>query len=714
MFCYKCGASVVPGSKFCASCGAVMQADDVPAKVENDAPAQAPSASDAGVGSSEASAQSDAFPRAQQYQPEQSSFQPAQDPSQSSYTPEGQPFQSGNQPYPPFQPSSPPEKSGSGKGLWWKIAIPVVAVLGIAVGLFFFVFNNSPAVTVAKSLSNISNELEQRVHDTPLESIGILMDCLESGTVSANFNYSDSWSSTRGIVKLHSDEKRGEAVVEAEIRSDDIDLDIDVYVNREHAAMRVSQIDNNYYGITYDTFRDDFRSFANLLDLSRDEVNMIGDIVDMYANLMNMGDDEIFEGYQEILEDFIKNADVSSERVEINSGGDSVSVNKIEFTITAEMLVGLLEDLIDELENDENMRGMYDASIEAQSGMYGYFPGPTYDEIIRETRSELRDMSRNLSGDIIIGFYIGSSNRLVRLEVNADIEYDRERGELEFSLDFGSSAKDLWVLEMNTYDDYSNSYFKIEWEMNESSRGGGETVLRTITDQGWGVYETSLILHWTDRGLFTFSVVSDWDSLDIFSGTYDKTSDGFSLIVDDPFVNSYWGESLMLDISAERRSNHIDDITFINVSEWDQSLIDKIEEFFGFGGYYDPMPMPMPVPPVDDGIDVTEAPPPVATPTDPALANSDLLGMWSFSHGRGTYFFWESPYVHFEDNGYVMTGDENGDIWEIGVWSVDGNRLTVTDNSGDGFTYEYTFELHRGMLSITDSDFDTGHFEIRW
>ena len=768
MFCYKCGASIAPGSKFCAGCGAAVQVDDVPAQAESapvapikeeNAPEQvseAPvkedgvseQAADASVQedsapeqtseasaqvdsapeqTSDAPAQEEAFPNAQQYQPDvQTDGQPSQpdyqsdgQPSRPDYQSDGQPFQPDlqsdgqqpqpvNQPYSPFQPPPPPTKEGkSGKGLWLKIGIPVVCAIAlIAVGLFFFVFNSSPLNTVAKSLSKVGNELEQRVSDTPLESIGILMESLESGTVSVDFDYSAAMTNMRGNVSLHSDEKRGESVIEANIASDImnfdiVNFDIDLYINKERAAMRMSQIDNNFYGITYETFREDFRSFANLLDLSRDEIDMICDVVEMYSDMLNMEDDEVLDGYQDIFTDFIKSAEVSSERVDIKSGNESVRVRKIEFTITDRMIVELLESLVDEFENDDNMRAMFEANEEIQSGLYmGFGSYMSFDDMIREIRSGLRELDRNLRGEVLVAFYIGGGDRLVRLDINADLEYDREKGDLEITLDFGSSADDLWVFEMNTHDDSGRSSYRLEWEMNETSRGG-ETVLRASSDDSWSSSETSFILDWTDRGNFTFSLDGDWGREMLFSGVYDKNNDGFSLVIDDPFADSFWNQSLVLEISATRRSGHIDDISFINVSEWNQSLIDKIEDYFSFGGLF--ASAPVPVPPIDE----PELPEPPAPPVDdvnPDLANSFLIGEWEFTDGVGTYFFWSSSNVEFTSDGVVFSSDSG-----YGTWNIEGDRLTVVDSFGT--TFQYTVEIADDSLYIIDSDGDMGRFD---
>jgi len=245
------------------------------------------------------------------------------------------------------------------------------------------------------------------------------------------------------------------------------------------------------------------------------------------------------------------------------------------------MLVGLLEELLDEMENDESFRAMYEANDELQASLSWFYSRTSYDDMIRELRRGLRDFERDLSGEITISFYIGSGDRLLRLEIDAQFEHEEDDINFDISLDFGASAHDLWVFEMNLYNDSERSLYILEWDINETPHGG-ETTLRAVSEDRWGSEDSTLILDWTDSGIFSLSVVDDFGINEMLSGIYTKTEDGFDFGIDNPLESSFWNQSLTLDISAVRRSGHIEDITFINVSEWNQVLLEKIVGLFVF------------------------------------------------------------------------------------------------------------------------------------
>ena len=561
-------------------------------------------------------------------------------------------------------------------------------MIGIAVVLLLML--NSPMATAAKSLSNVGDEFNQRLQGSPLESVGMLMNSLESGSLTVDFDYRDRWSDARGVVTLHSDERRGDYAVESEIIIDGQRLDFDFYINRERAAVRVEQFDRNFYGINFATFRSDFRSFADNLGLSRQEIDMIADMVDFISEMMNvnLGSDALYAEYQKIIEDFFRQIEFSSERVEITSGGSSVRATAIELQITDRMIIKLFEDILKAYENDESMRQMFDAIDGVQSTMNPWSSGSSYDEMLREMRSMIRELERELRGDILVTLFVGRRDRLLRLEIDANLEFDRERTRTKISLDFGSSARDTWVLEMNTDDET----YIIEWEINESSRGA-EIILRFTEEYRNWSESFEITLDWSDRGDFTLSHREGRERETLLSGTYTSDRNGFRLTLDDPFVSTGWGETLHLEISTASRSGRIPQIDFINVSEWDLSLIDKLEDFiYSFdGGSSSGSALPMPTPP---------------TPS-PGETYAGLIGAWEFSYGDATYFFWRSDFVEFYSDGWVFSDDEGRE----GVWTVQGDRLTVETDFG---VYHYTFELVGDTLIITDHDNDTGVFIRLW
>jgi len=522
-----------------------------------------------------------------------------------------------------------------------------------------------------------------------MELFGILYNSFESGSVTVDFDYNDRWDNTRGAVTIHTDNKNNETAFEVEFSTDGFDIDLELFVNRERTAARVSQIDNNFYGIKYDTFKDDFKPFADLLGLDRDEIDMIIELVDFYADSMNVTGDagSAYSQYGELIKKFITGVDINEERVDFISDGKSIRVKKIELTISESMIIGLLYDLLDLMENDDSIRSLFEANYGVPAGLYPFYQSPSFNEIIQEIRTEIRNLERELRGELKIAFYIGSRDRLMRMEVDFNFLYDRDRTEFTLSMDFGSSANDLWVFSFNSRDGRDSTIYSISWNIKETSRGG-ETTLTMDSENRYGIETLAVILDWNDRGYFTLSFKDEYSSEDLLSGTYTKIKDGFELVIDDPYTDSRWDESLQLKISAITRSGHIAQIDYINIADWGTSLIDKIGEFFnGTGSIYSP---PISPPPFGDS-SITEA---------------DLYGAWRYSHGDITYFFWTADLVMFFADGEVISSDSDN---LVGIWTLVGNSLSIVLVDGTG-SYEFTLELNGDTLAVMDSDNDIGYF----
>jgi len=694
------------GSKFCTKCGAAVQEGHAP----------------------------------EQPVPEHPVYPPYEQPTQQTYPPYGH--------YPP--PPPPPKSGGMNSKL--KIIIPVacgIVLLAVAVVVYFVFFFGSPAATVARSFSNLNDELEARIQETPLAIYSLLIDALEDGAVTVDFAYSDRWDEVDGTVTLHSNRERGNYILEGVLHTDFWSMDFETYITGEFAAMHIRQVDNEFYGFYFDTFRQDFRSFARLLDLSRNEVDEIADMVDIIHILLNIGDDwNLYEKYEELLNNFISSLEFDSSRIDFEPNGRNIRAQKIEFTITDSMIVELLSDFIDLFEEDDTMRTLFD-TIESIANPFSTGRNSFYDEMIRNARDGIRDLRRNLRGEIIVSLYIGSRDRLMRVELDADLEHDRDRAQFEGFWDFGSSAHDTWVQELNMFERGDRVTSTIEWDIRETSRGG-ETTYRTVNDDRWGVFTTEITLDWTNRGNFALSLRDDWGgNRTLLSGIYTIDNEGFNLVIDDPFADYFWDESLQLqlEISAARGADRIGEIDFVNISDWDMRLLDRLENLFDNGSSNfsrdrdlppPPPPPPTPIPPVP----ATPAPTPSPTPGPGGLdeSESELLGAWGFSHGSATYFFGQNTLVYFGSDGIGIViaaqfdedlwntwfaDDPSGiDIWDAlfgvldadpnavaGDWFISNNRLIVFDFFGSAQEYTFEFEVVGDTLSITDSDNDTGHFE---
>jgi hypothetical protein len=408
----------------------------------------------------------------------------------------------------------------------------------------------------------------------------------EAGTMTVSFKYSDFWTGeTTGNIMISSDSKAQEAAFTGDLYVVGEAIDFELYINTERMAFGSRRLDNNYYGFNYETFRNDFRAFGSDMGLDRYTINEISDIVDIIADIikesMDMDALEDFFDDDELkfLMEFINACEVTSERTQIQSGNSEVSCTRIDYLIAKDALLILLNGFYDILQNNDAIRSQFSIFDNQMfsAGVFGYNP---YDEMTREFRNMIREFERNYSGTITISFFI-SSNRLLCMEINADMMFDGERGIIAAKLDFGSSIEDRWVFDIEVSSEYDDNSVRVAWDYRK--RSGGDEIENSIfitTDSGYGLDTEMIILSsvWSPtRGNFTLAYDDGWNSGEI-TGNFTVSGRGFRFSFDNPFP-SYNAAELTFEIAAEPGAQ-IKQIDYININRWSDTLVPAIEDLF--------------------------------------------------------------------------------------------------------------------------------------
>ena len=482
----------------------------------------------------------------------------------------------------PHEETSPPPKKGL--GLLLKIGIPVVAVILIAIVVIFLVVRASPLATTGIALLNLESEFTQRIDSTPLRAITLATEKLENGTVAANFDYSDRWSNIEATATITSNSRNREHSLEVEVDDGRNIITAEAFLNRNRLAVGSSLVDDNFYGITFSTFREDIRNFGREVGMDRNTMDMLADMVELLEMAMNADDidDTILKPYIQLLTDFVMNTDPESERTQLQVGDESINVRRIRYVITAEDIAALLSDIVEMMQTDSELRDLYesltDSMISSSSfgwRLFGAWAAPSYSEIMRTLRDAVRSFEEEISGDISISFYIGNHNRLMRMETEVDLRYDGSRARMTIVCDFGTSAHAVWVFTITTNIDGNRTSNEIVWDYDIRSA----RVINTITiTTGDSQQENArvLISDWSkETGRFILSYDSR-DSAGTLEGTFTYDENGFSLAFDGS-PSGFFERQLDIEITGTTE-NQVRSIDFINIDEWTNSILDAIED----------------------------------------------------------------------------------------------------------------------------------------
>jgi len=405
---------------------------------------------------------------------------------------------------------------------------------------------------------------------------------LEDGTLTANFKHSSFLfgntlsADLYGSAKLSSNTIEREFALEAEVNLYGETIDANAFMNRESLALRLGILDDRYYGITYDTFRDDIRAFGRLIFLDDETMDMLADIVDQINEVMNreeISDDYSFEAYSDVFKDFVKSLKVKTARsAYIDSDEERIRCKGVEITISKEAILELLNGLYDIIENDDILRTqfeMYNNSL--FQGDYVEFSN--YNQLLKEIGNVIRNFERHYEGDIVLRFFISKEDRLLKLFVSADINYDEEYMEVRALFDFGTDIEDRWEFDFFQVDGSDSSILNIVWDYEVLS----EKHENSLYISGKDIDSITLISDWNrENGDFELAYEDGMLSGELM-GNLITEDDTFKLLLDNVFPYDA-NNSLKIDIRAEKGSQ-IEKVSYINIDRWGNELIGAVMRF---------------------------------------------------------------------------------------------------------------------------------------
>jgi len=172
----------------------------------------------------------------------------------------------------------------------------------------------------------------------------------------------------------------------------------------------------------------------------------------------------------------------------------------------------------------------------------------------------------------VLSFYIGNGDRLLRFEMNADMEYDGEHTIIEAMFEFGNSIEDNWMFFVRVGDGDNSNVTFVQWDYEEISDMG--FYINNITLFQDDIEPITFKSQWNqDSGDFVLAYIGSRDNGE-FAGVLTMDENDFRLRLDD-VLPADSDDSLMIEISTET-GVQIDEIRFINIDKWGSSLIQSV------------------------------------------------------------------------------------------------------------------------------------------
>ena len=463
---------------------------------------------------------------------------------------------------PPVTSKQEPTVAKSPKTKRPSVLLPLLVFLiaGMIIGgVVFSQLNRSLAM--GRAVSNFGDEVMERINVSPLAALAILMESTNGGELRGEFTsntYDDEndelLSTLSAVFSVISGANNSATAINASLNEGDNDFDISVFLSQTGAAFSTGMLDSDsFYGVEFDNLRRDFLAFADVVGLDWHESNRI------IAQLESLQPDTSvfdFSSYARLFRNALLSTQQSAERVDLRIDGERVSVRRIDYVFDQSDLLYLLRQLHEEMRRDDQMRELF---------------GNTFSGILRDIDWMIEDLAWGMEIEIVLSFYIGSRNRLMR--VNLDVLSDREWGSV--TLDLGRSVYCPWVFSVVSEDMRTS----IEWNFSRDEGSENSIVIIEYDNHwihGWTrISHIEVAIAW-DNARENFTATFENQAIRLeheFSGRLALTDNGFE------FAFEYDGFSLEIEWDTSVEMPDFPE-NFVNISEWDQDFFDRAEYAF--------------------------------------------------------------------------------------------------------------------------------------
>ena len=375
----------------------------------------------------------------------------------------------------------------------------------------------APIATSAQAaevaMASLGNDLTSRLESTPFGAFPMLINALNDGVVSFSLDYTDMWSSGSFDVEIHINDARREAMSLWNIYIEGFEFDLEWHMNRYSTAFRTGLLGDEFFGFEYATFRQDIMPLAQALGIPAWEVDEMAALIEWAGELMAMPDIglEAFLPYEQLVDQFVQGGALPPESATITSGGQSVNVTRAAFRFTEDDIVRFLRDFLRIMSQDSNM------------DVFGMIDPWMWDQIMRDFEMVADEMARYVTGEMEVAIYIGPGNRLVRFEINGEMNEVGGDGTAGFVFyaDFGTSALAPWTFSLEgffeeeswadpTQMNSDGFVFEILWTHNETGGRFVNTIEITFTEHSswWDSWAEEMVENtWSS----TARMISDWN-----------------------------------------------------------------------------------------------------------------------------------------------------------------------------------------------------------
>ena len=474
-----------------------------------------------------------------------------------------------------------------GKFKWLMIVLPLVLAVSVAAAAAWepLMMRFAPEAVLSSAWEKTAEKLDKRSEGSPLDVISDAgRDWAKNGELAVDVAADIYGQEISAQLLVQSVQAKQQAAASASVNFMGEEVKANFYLDKNSAALSVNPyLDGTYYGVTFDSFREDLAASVLGQYLDEEEAAELEEsISQLRDNIRSKTDTEaLLAPYKKIVEAYIDSLELTTGEAEKTLSGTVYTCDTITLTMDEASLIALMNELLDAMEQDTALEALLSDSLCALLDV------DDWSAAIGEMRNDLQDAGKELQADVELVYYL-RKGFVAAVDCHLNMVVDGEEVSMQMDVNFGAKPEtDEITAAFTVTADGDTAEMILTSTVGEQDGVREDSVTLKIRIPEENTIRLSFATQWNkDSGALELSLSSFQGAKEnlyiTMDGKLEKTKKGFVLSIT-PEPELLGGVELTVSISCTTGTEIVTP-AFVNLDKWDETVVSTLEGLFGMMG----------------------------------------------------------------------------------------------------------------------------------
>lgn len=499
-------------------------------------------------------------------------------------------------------PPVPTKKTGKFK--LWMVAVPALLIIAVVLAFTWqsLLMMVAPRAALTLAAGSTSHSLEDRYDGSPVALLN-KVDFAEQSRLAFGADINYAGEAIKAKIQLDYLKAQHQCAISASLCNAQKEYAANMYLDSELAAASLNFFDAGaYYGLTFDSFKEDIKkSFLGQM-LDDEQIDMVDTALQTMLDMYTMDTDEeaLLEPYRQVIGDFVAELEAQKGSAEALLDGNTYQCNTVSFVLTEEAAVDLMKELIKTLKEDPQMQELMTSDLSDILDKEDL--EESWDEIIKTLEESVEELAETADFDAELISYV-RNGRLVQLRLDVTLEVDGEEMDLRMDMIFGLRAESDLIFELSAKHDGEKAVIKAVSSITNEDSVFHEKLKITVNIPDADKAEMELTTEWnkeTDKLTLSAEIDADGERMEemTFSCKLKELENGFEITIDqedlkpllelaDASIPEEMSFSITIACTAEAQIIKPD---YVNLDKWNEDMFTRLQEAINNEFMVEPVP----------------------------------------------------------------------------------------------------------------------------